>query len=251
MDLLLEICTPSLRSAFAAEHGGADRIELCSGLEMGGLTPGPATLQMALEHLRLNVAVLIRPRGGDFIYNTIEKQLILKEIEYCRNAGADGVVVGALMANGLLDESFAREMKDAAGPLEICFHRAFDQATEPLTLLEQLIELNYDRILTSGQQPTAWEGRALLRDLVHQARGRIVLMAGSGIHPELVAPLIHDTGIRQVHYSAKNTILPPAPHHAKLSFSAPGLPPDGYWETDEVLVKKARRALELVKRPLP
>ncbi|MCB0599945.1 MAG: copper homeostasis protein CutC [Saprospiraceae bacterium] len=246
MKLLLEICAPSLRSAIAASRGGADRIELCSALEMGGLTPGAATLEMAVMQSSIPVAVLIRPRGGDFIYNETEKDLILKEIEFARSTGASGVVVGALQPDGSLDLGFARAMKQAAGTMEICFHRAFDQSRKPEQVLDELIALEYTRILTSGQQATAWEGRTMIKKLVQRAKGRINLMAGSGIQPDLIGPLMAETGVEQIHYSAKQTMLPPTGFRSKLSFSAPEMPPNSYWETDQVLVQKARQAINLL-----
>ena len=246
MKLTLEICTPSIRSAFAASQGGADRIELCSGLEMGGLTPGAATVEMAINRLSIPVAVLIRPRGGVFIYNQVEKDLILKEIEFARLAGAAGVVVGALLPDGALDLGFTQAMKQAAGTMEICFHRAFDQCRNPEQALDELIALQYTRILTSGQHATAWEGRTLIKNLVSQARGKINIMAGSGLHPDLFGPLVNETGVDQIHYSAKQTMLPPSGFRSRLSFSAPEMPPNSYWETDPALVRKARKAVDQI-----
>ena len=183
--LKLEICSNSIFSAKQAEAGGASRIELCQNLENGGTTPSYGQIKLTRESLNIGVHVLIRPRTGDFLYNDDEFNEIRQDIIYCKEAGCDGIVVGILNADGSV------------------FHRAFDRCKDPMQALEDIIELGCDRILTSGQQNTAWEGRDLLKKLVQQAGDRIEIMPGSGVDATNVTAILNYTGAKSIHSSAK------------------------------------------------
>lgn len=199
---LLEICTGSLDSVNAAAQGGADRVELCAALEVGGLTPSAGYIAQALRISGIRKHVLIRPRGGDFVYSEEEIEIILHDIELCKQLGADGVVVGALTADGNLDMGACRRFREAAGEMSVTFHRAFDECRDPFAVMEQLITMGYDTILTSGQAPKAEESLPLLRRLNEQANGRITIMPGSGVSPSNAARIIRETSVAAIHASA-------------------------------------------------
>jgi len=193
--VILEIAANSVASALAAQQGGAGRVELCTALELGGLTPSYAQIAMAREKLTIPLYVLIRPRAGDFLYNDLEFETMLRDIEACAKAGCDGVVLGVLDADGRVDRPRCRSLISAAGNMGVTFHRAFDLARDPLTALEDVIALGCERVLTSGAQASAIEGAELIRQLVELAAGRIVVMPGAGVR-EL-------TCAREFHASAK------------------------------------------------
>ncbi|BDU22292.1 copper homeostasis protein CutC [Dyella sp. GSA-30] len=204
--MTLEIAVNSVASALAAQEGGASRVELCSALELGGLTPSPATIAMVRERLRIPVYVLIRPRAGDFLYNDLECEAMQRDIEYCAAQGCDGVVIGVLDADGHVDKARCRPLVDAAGKLGVTFHRAFDLTSAPGQALEDVIALGCERLLTSGGQATAPEGSASIRQWVLQAAGRIAIMPGAGVSAQNVAALKAATGADEFHASAKKAL---------------------------------------------
>ena len=199
----LEIAANSLASALAAQDGGADRVELCENLGEGGCTPSYGTLAMARERLRIPLYVLIRPRAGDFVYDALERDTMLRDIELCVRLGCDGVVIGALDAGGDVDVALCRELVDAARPLGVTFHRAIDVARDPQAALDAALALGCERVLTSGAHAAAIEGAEVIASLVQRAVGRIGVMAGAGVTPENVRDLVQRTGVREVHASAK------------------------------------------------
>lgn len=206
MKPLLEIAANSVASALAAQQGGADRVELCASLGEGGLTPSYATIAMARERLSIPAYVLIRPRAGDFLYNEIEIETMRRDIEACERLGCDGVVIGVLDADGNVAASACRELIHAARGLGVAFHRAFDLARAPARALEEIIALGCERVLTSGQRATAVEGAPLIRALIEQAAGRIVVMPGAGVDADNVAALRRSTGANEFHASAKHVL---------------------------------------------
>jgi len=210
---LLEIAANSVASALAAQAGGADRIELCSALEIGGLTPSHATIALARERVSIPIYVLIRPRAGDFVYSDLELEVMRYNIAACKALRCDGVVVGVLDDEGGVDVERCRTLITAAGNLGVTFHRAFDLVRDQQRALEDLIALGCERVLTSGAQRSAQDGAATIRDLVAQARGRIAIMAGAGINARNLAALRATTGAREFHASAKRA-LPSAMRHA-------------------------------------
>lgn len=208
----LEIAANSVASALAAQEGGATRVELCSALELGGLTPSHATIALARRRLRVPLYVLIRPRAGDFLYNDAEFETMRRDIELCASLGCDGVVTGALDVEGNVDVSRCRSLVGAAGKVGVTFHRAFDCTRDPCAALEEIVALGCERVLTSGQCETALEGASLIRRLLDQARGRIAVMAGAGITSGNIAEVAAATGAHEFHASAKRR-LPSGMHH--------------------------------------
>jgi copper homeostasis protein len=231
----LEICAASLASALAAQAGGANRIELCQNLEQGGITPSYGLIRQVLAQVSLPVFVLIRPRPGGFVYSASELAIMKDDIAACRALGCAGVVLGALDVVSRVNLAACRELIEAAGTMEIAFHRAFDACSDQTQALEDVIALGCQRVLTSGGQPTAEAGQAQLAALVAQAAGRIGIMPGAGISAANMRALAQATGAQEFHASAKRTV-PPEPT-AGL-FAAPR------WETDAALVAALVAALQ-------
>ena len=202
---LLEVCVDSMESAREAVRGGADRLELCANLIIGGTTPSPHLIREAAK-LGVPVNVLIRPRFGDFLFTDDEKQEQLEQIRQMKALGANGVVVGALNADGALDTAFLNACREAADGLHLTLHRAFDVCADAEEALEQAIAIGFDTILTSGQKATAMEGAKLIEKLLRQANGRITIMPGSGINDRNIAALQEKTGAQAFHLSAKKTV---------------------------------------------
>lgn len=202
---LIEVCVDSMESAREAVRGGADRLELCANLIIGGTTPSPWLIREAAG-LGVPVNVLIRPRFGDFLFTQDEKREQLAQIAQLRELGANGAVVGALLPDGALDVEFLKACRAAAQGLSLTLHRAFDVCSDAQGALEQAIEIGFDTILTSGQQATAMAGAALIADLVRRADGRIAIMPGSGVSADNIAQLRAQTGAQAFHLSAKKTI---------------------------------------------
>jgi copper homeostasis protein len=183
MPPLIEICVDSLDSALTAQALGADRLELCANLPIGGTTPSPGLLRLVRERVDLPLHVLIRPRGADFVYSPAEIETMLADIAAAKAAGADAIVCGALTSDGRLDEDITRTLIEAAAPLPFTFHRAFDVCASPLDALGVLAGLGAARVLTSGQAPSAAKGLPLLRACMH-ASGGVIIMPGGGITPD-------------------------------------------------------------------
>jgi copper homeostasis protein len=200
---LLEVCVDSMASALAAQEGGADRIELCASLLEGGLTPSAATIEVTRRHLSIGIQVMIRPRGGDFLYSDIEFEVMQRDIALAKELGCDGVVFGILNADGTIDRERTRKLVEIARPLTVTFHRAFDMVVDPQTALETLIDLSVDRVLTSGQEVNAAQGVQQLAALVKQARGRITIMPGGGITQDNIAYVATHSGASEYHMSGR------------------------------------------------
>ena len=205
MNRLLEVCVADQHSIYAAALGGAHRIELCSALEADGLTPSQGLIRYARRFPSLRLHVLIRPRTGDFIYNGDELEIMRSDILSAKRLGADGVVIGALTREGDIDVDACRELIKAAGNIDVTFHRAFDHCRAPRQALEQIIALGCSRLLTSGQAATAEEGIPLLRQLVEQAAGRIIIMPGAGVTPAGARRILDATGATEIHGSLRSS----------------------------------------------
>ena len=201
MKYFREACCTSLEAVLAAERTGAQRVELCERLEVGGVTPSEPLLRSVLGATHLPVNVLVRPRGGDFVYTEEETQAMLEAIRLCRELGVNGVVIGALTSAGEVDLPLMRRLIAAARPLSVTFHRAFDETADPLAALEDVIALGCDRLLTSGHAPDAFTGRALIGELVRRAAGRIVVMAGCGVRPGNIAEIARACAAPEYHSS--------------------------------------------------
>lgn len=197
--MLVEACIDSYPSGLAAQAGGADRVELCDNLADGGTTPSHGTLAVALEHLTIPVFPIIRPRGGSFIYSADEIEVMERDVLHAAELGAPGIVIGALTAGGQVDVATVELLQAVAEDCIITFHRAFDVCRDPHEALETLIALGVQRVLTSGQRATAWEGRALIAELVQQAGDRITIMAGGDVDETNAAELVRETGVSEIH----------------------------------------------------
>ena len=203
-----EVCANSVESCVEAQKGGADRIELCAGIPEGGTTPSYGEITTARDLLTTTrLHVIIRPRGGDFLYSAMERRAMMRDIEMARRCGADGVVIGCLTPKGDIDLPLVRQLKQVAEGLSVTFHRAFDVCRNPLEALEQLIDLGCHRILTSGAKATAEEGIPLLKLLHEQAAGRIIILAGCGVNEGNIAHIASETGIHEFHFSARHTLV--------------------------------------------
>lgn len=234
-----EICANSVESCVEAQRGGADRVELCAGIPEGGTTPSYGDIVMAKrvlngvdplalrplllrqgenigllqfdgtsmrdgENKRTKLHVIIRPRGGDFLYSDLERQIMLEDVRMARQLGVDGVVFGALLPNGDIDMEFMQQLMAESEGMSVTFHRAFDVCRDPFEALEQIIELGCDRILTSGQMPKAEEGVDLLKQLVDKAGDRIIIMPGCGVNVSNIARIAEETGAKEFHFSARS-----------------------------------------------
>ncbi|MDP7280296.1 MAG: copper homeostasis protein CutC, partial [Candidatus Poribacteria bacterium] len=177
---IVEICLEDIESAIAAQCGGADRIELCDNLTVGGTTPSLGMIQQVRQQLQIDLQVLVRPRGGDFCYTDLEFGVMKADVEAAKSAGADGIVTGILNSDGTIDVQRTQELVRLALPIPVTFHRAFDHTPNPLSALETLAGYGISRILSSGQASSAYEGLSLLSQLQKTARGRISIMAGGG-----------------------------------------------------------------------
>jgi copper homeostasis protein len=206
MKFKLEICVDTVESALTAQNAGADRVELCSSLPEGGTTPSYGTVSSARNNLSIGLHVIIRPRGGDFLYTGIEYDIMRRDIEMCGEIGVDGIVVGILEPDGKIDIERTGRLIELARPMKTTFHRAFDLCNDPLVGLEDVIATGADRLLTSGQKNKAEEGIELLSQLVKRAKERIVIMPGSGINELTIADIARKTGAVEFHLTGRKII---------------------------------------------
>lgn len=202
---ILEVCANSAASALAAQEGGAARVELCAGMPEGGTTPSHGEIVLTRQRLRISLNVIIRPRGGDFLYDDLEFEIMQADIRQCRALGVDGVVFGILKADGGVDVERCRQLVELARPLSVTFHRAFDMACDPFLALEEVIACGADRLLSSGQRATAEEGIPLLAELVKRAGDRIIVMPGAGVSEKNVAKIARETGAKEFHASGRGS----------------------------------------------
>ncbi|UII21367.1 copper homeostasis protein CutC [Fulvivirga ligni] len=204
--LIIEVVTDSVASCVNAEAGGADRVELCDNLFEGGTTPSAGMIKLVREKVSIGLMVMIRPRGGDFLYSDEEFEVMKEDIRVAKSLGVDGVVFGLLTPKGKIDKVKTKELIDIARPLSVTFHRAFDMVADPFQALEDLIDLGVDRILTAGQERTAPEGIDLLKDLMEKAGDRIIILAGGGIRPYNIEKIVSKTGVKECHVSGKQLV---------------------------------------------
>ena len=220
--LTLEICCDSIDSVLAAERGGAQRIELCSSLLEGGLTPSAGFIRTARANTSIGLFVMIRPRGGDFCYSDAEITAMREDILMAKSLGADGVVLGLLRQHGDVDVARTEALVKLALPLPVTFHRAFDLVADLDRSLEDAIKTGAQRILTSGGMPTAPEGLGQIRRLVESAGERIKIMAGSGISSKNAADVIAQTGVHEIHASAKARVASPMRYQKDVPMGSKG-----------------------------
>lgn len=230
----VEICVDSPEGAFAAERGGADRVELCDNLLEGGTTPSAGAIKITRAGLRIGLQVMIRPRGGDFLYHATELEVMREDIRMAKALGADGVVFGCLTADGDIDRARTRELIELARPMNVTFHRAFDMCRDPRKALEALVELGVERVLTSGQEATCLEGLELLAAFEKQANGRIIVLPGGGITPLNVERIVAATGVSEVHLSVRVPVDSGMSHRNSRVFMGGALrPPEYQWKTTD------------------
>jgi copper homeostasis protein len=244
--LRLEVCVEDPAGAALAEAAGAAQIELAANLDAGGTTPGPGLLERTRARTRLELTALVRPRGGDFCYSEEERAVMRADLRAVRTAGFDGVALGCLTPAGEVDRPATEELVRLAHPLRVTFHRAFDFTRDPRAALELLIELGVERVLSSGQERSAFEGRARLRELVEQAAGRIRVVAAGGVRPEHVRALVTESGVRELHCAAASRIeSEPGHRNPRPILASPERMPTPYahWRTDAERVRALLRAL--------
>ena len=213
-----EVCANSVESCLAAQEGGADRVELCAGIPEGGTTPSYGEIKLARKLLtKTKLHVIIRPRGGDFLYTPLELERMEEDIRICRELGVDGVVFGCLTEEGEIDREANRRLVELARPMSVTFHRAFDRTADPMKALEDIISLGCNRILTSGQQPKAIDGINLLAQLEKKLKEYplppIQLLAGSGVNEENIRQIFDATGIHEYHFSARVNVVSKMKHY--------------------------------------
>jgi copper homeostasis protein len=240
----IEIAVFNIESAMHAQKGGADRVELCDNPAEGGTTPSFGTMEIVRQALSIDVYAMIRPRGGDFVYSAYEYHAMKRDIEMCKRASLDGVVLGILTSDGKIDKERCRKLIEAARPMKVTCHRAFDFTRDALEALDDCREAGFDRILTSGRMPTAEEGMDVIKELVKRAAGTVSVMAGVGINETNAGLIVSNTGVEEIHFSAR-TFKPSAHtrynHVISLSDS---LPDDtGIWVADEEKVKAISKLL--------
>lgn len=198
----IEVVAYNIESALKAQEGGADRIELCASPGEGGVTPSFGTIEAVRQNINIDVFVMIRPRGSDFLYNNYEFHAMKRDILQCQKISVDGVVLGILNPDGTIDKKRCAELIDRVKPLQVTCHRAFDLTRDPFQALEDCIEAGFNRILTSGQRNKAEENTELIAALVKQAGSRITIMPGSGINAGNAGRILAETGVRELHTSA-------------------------------------------------
>ncbi len=240
-----EVCANGLASAASAQLGGATRIELCAGMPEGGTTPSAGEIATTRRHVQIPIHVIIRPRGGDFVYNDLELDAMCYDIRICKHLGVEGVVFGCLTPEGEYDDAANYRLIREAEGMRMTFHRAFDMCREPFETLDRLIEAGFQRVLTSGLANTALEGAEMLAQLHKYAHGRIGIMAGSGVNCDNVLALAKQTGLKQFHASLRKE--EPSP----MQFRREGLSMGGGGAIDEFArletsVAEVRRMMDLL-----
>ena len=242
---LIEACVDSYASCRAAYRGGADRLELCAHLVIGGTTPSTALFRQVQRDIPVKTNILIRPRFGDFLYSKEELEQMCEEIRTYRELGANGVVIGALTPDGDLDLDAMRRMMNCAGNMDVTLHRAFDVCRDPKEALEQAVSLGMNTILTSGQQNSAVKGAELLAELQRQAAGRIRIQAGGGICADAIRELYPKTGVTAYHMSGKIELASPMQYRKEnVNMGLPSLSEYTLYRTDVKAVRSARAVLE-------
>lgn len=242
---LLECATDSVESALAAEAGGADRLELCANLIIGGTTPTLALFEEVRSRSNIPLFILIRPRFGDFLYTDYEANVICREIEMFQKAGAEGVVIGSLNKDGSLNAEHMKRFIDSAKDMSVTLHRAFDMCADPFETLKQAKELGVNTILTSGQAPSSLEGIDLYEKLIEKANGEISILAGGGIKASTIEKLLKQTSLTAFHMSGKIVVESGMEfRNPAVSMGLPGISEYNIWLTDENNVREARRVLD-------
>jgi copper homeostasis protein len=241
-----EVVVYNIESAFKAQEGGAERIELCDNPADGGTTPSAGTIEVVRANVTMDIMVMLRPRGGDFCYSSYEYHAMKRDLYSIQKISVDGFVFGILNPDGTIDKKRCKELIEKAKPLKVTCHRAFDMARDPFEALEDCIEVGFSRILTSGQKPNAHQGRVLVGQLVERSAGRISIMAGSGVNEKTVAEIVSATNVQEIHFSASSS------RPSQMNFRNPSIAAMGEQGEDEYAVRtvdpgRVRRIIELAK----
>ena len=236
MKHIMEICIDSIDSAMNAQEAGADRVELCDNLYEGGTTPSFGMIRMVRKNLSIQLNVIIRPRGGDFLYSDAEYEIMKSDILQSKEAGADGVVIGLLLPDGEIDVKRTKELVELARPLSVTFHRAFDMTPEPFKALDDIISTGADRLLTSGQQNMVPDGVDLVKRLIEHAAGRIIIMPGAGLNRHNIAEIARKTGAMELHITGRKKVK------SRMEFKKKGIYMGGLPEIPEFKRKIANTA---------
>jgi copper homeostasis protein len=210
--VLVEVCVDSVASAVAAERGGASRLELCSSLIEGGVTPSAGLIGRARASVSIDLHAMIRPRGGDFCYDAEEFEIMRRDIALAKQLGANGAVFGILDVHGNVDVARTRQLTDEARPLSVTFHRAFDMSGDLFRALEDLCNIGIDRVLTSGGEPSCLQAQETIAQLVQKAGRRTVIMPGGGIKPENARSFVDRTGVTEIHSGLRSALPSPMLH---------------------------------------
>ncbi len=246
MSKILEISCYSVQSAMNADKGGARRVELCAARPEGGTTPGYGAITVTREKLSIRLFVIIRPRGGDFLYSDTEFEVMKRDIQFCKEAGVEGIVSGILHKEGTVDKERTRELIDLARPLDFTFHRAFDMTRDPCEALDDLIEIGVDRVLTSGQEATVVEGREMIKRLIERAQGRIILFPGGDLDEYNLDEFARYTGAEEYHAAAGSLIEGEMEfrNHKVAMGGMPGIPEYEIWNADTEKIRKMSTVLQ-------
>ena len=238
---MLEVCVDSVESAVAAEEGGAERLELCAALVIGGLSPTPALYEAVKKRVDTPVRAMVRPRFGDFLYTPAEKEVMLAETRAWRDVGVEGVVTGALLADGRLDAQFLAEFMEVSRGMKRTLHRAFDLCADPFAALEEAVSLGFDTILTSGQKANCRAGAELIGELHRRAAGRIEILVGAGVDAAAIRDLRKSTGCTSYHMSGKVTLSSGMEFRREgVPMGLPGLDEYSIWRTDASRIRAAK-----------
>lgn len=242
---LLEVCVDSVESAIRAVEGGADRLELCSNLIIGGTTPSTALFEAIRKRCNIKIHVLIRPRFGDFNYSEYEFEVIKNEVKLFKALGADGIVIGMLKIDGTLDYEHMKELIKIAEGMSITLHRAFDVCVDPYEALEQAVCLGVHTILTSGQKNNALAGKEVIKKLVEQADQRIDILVGSGVSANIIEEIYETTGATSYHMSGKVEKESAMLYKKQgVNMGLEALSEFIKWETDVEKIKQAKGVLK-------
>jgi copper homeostasis protein len=241
---LFEVCANSAASAIAAQEGGALRVELCDNLYEGGTTPSAGCIALTRKSISIGLNVIIRPRGGDFLYTDLEFEIMKYDVKCAKDLGVDGIVIGVLLPDGSVDRQRTEELAHLAQPLSVTFHRAFDVTRDPCQALRDIIETGCNRILTSGQANKAAEGAELIAELVKKAGKRITILVGSGVNEENIAELIRTTRAWEYHGSAQKRIASAMQYrHPQVSMG--GVPQIPEFEIAVTSAERVKRIVEI------
>lgn len=247
-DYILECCVDSVESALEAQKGGANRVELCSALVIGGLSPSVALFQKVKEVLDIKIHVLLRPRFGDFCYTDYEHEIIKEEVRKFRELGADGVVIGTLKPDGTLNMEQMKELVEEAGTMSITLHRAFDMCKDPMKTLNDVKELGIHTILTSGQKNSCINGTDLLAKLVKEADEKVDILIGGGVNASVIEELYNETGATSYHMSGKITLDSKMEYRrSDVNMGVASMSEYEIWRTSSNRVSAAKEVLEKLR----